>query len=61
MIASVESILSQEQMSSEESKLYSTELAVLLENEGFFLSKMDAIVNQYDLISKEQLKQLKFK
>ncbi len=36
-------------------------LNTLLENERPFLLKMDAIVNQYDARSKEQLKQLKLK
>lgn len=36
-------------------------IAVLLENENVFLGKMDAIVNEYDLLSKKQLEQLKLK
>ena len=36
-------------------------LKTLLDNERTFLLKMDAIVNQYDARSKEQLKQLKLK
>ena len=38
-----------------------THLDILLENEGPFLRKMDAIVNEYDKRSKAQLQQLKIK
>ncbi|MFD2099106.1 ATP-binding protein [Flagellimonas iocasae] len=37
------------------------QLNILLANEGPFLQKMDAIVNEYDTISKEQLQNLKVK
>ncbi len=40
---------------------YDGELNVLLTNERPFLIKMDAIVNEYDILSKEKLKELKFK
>ena len=38
-----------------------SKIDVLLANENVFLSKMDAIVNEYDLLSKEQLEKLKLK
>ena len=37
------------------------QLANILSNEQLFLQKMDAIVNEYDAISKQQLQQLKLK
>ncbi|SFC44242.1 PAS domain S-box-containing protein [Flagellimonas taeanensis] len=37
------------------------QLSILLANEAPFLEKMDAIVNEYDAISKEQLQNLKIK
>lgn len=37
------------------------EVNTLLQNEQYFLTKMDAIVNVYDSISKERLQQLKLK
>lgn len=40
---------------------YETQLEVLLANESVFLNKMDAIVNEYDALSKEKLQKLKFK
>ncbi len=40
---------------------YEKQLQVLLANEGDFLTKMDAIVNEYDSQSKEKLEKLKLK
>lgn len=40
---------------------YESQLQVLLGNEGDFLIKMDAIVNEYDALSKEKLQRLKLK
>lgn len=40
---------------------YENQLQVLLANESDFLTKMDAIVNEYDTLSKEKLQKLKLK
>ncbi|WP_340200622.1 ATP-binding protein [Ascidiimonas sp. W6] len=45
----------------QDSSLISKNIDLLLLNEPVFLSKMDAIVNKYDTLSKRQLEQLKLK
>ncbi len=57
MVNAVETMLSQ----NDSMISYQTELNVLLTNERPFLKKMDAIVNEYDAISKERLQKLKIK
>jgi len=54
MVTAVERILSNQKSIEENTK-------VLLENEQFFLTKMDGIVNTYDEASKAQLEKLKLK
>lgn len=54
MVDAVKTMLSQKDASGKA-------LDVLLANEGPFLEKMDAIVNEYDTISKERLQKLKVK
>ena len=56
MVNAVETMLSQP-----DSLKNQSQLNILLANEGPFLEKMDAIVNEYDAISKEQLQNLKVK
>ena len=56
MVNAVESMLGQPDSLKDQ-----RQLNVLLANEGPFLEKMDAIVNEYDAISKEQLQNLKIK
>jgi len=56
MVSAVETMLSQQ-----DSLKNQDELDILLANEGPFLEKMDAIVNEYDKISKAQLQKLKVK
>ncbi|MEM6865206.1 MAG: type IV pili methyl-accepting chemotaxis transducer N-terminal domain-containing protein, partial [Bacteroidota bacterium] len=61
MVNAAEIIL-KERMDEDISPLaYETQLEVLLANESVFLNKMDAIVNEYDALSKEKLQKLKFK
>ncbi|MBO0323751.1 type IV pili methyl-accepting chemotaxis transducer N-terminal domain-containing protein [Muricauda sp. CAU 1633] len=56
MVNAVESMLSEQ-----DSVKNQAQLNILLANESPFLEKMDAIVNEYDAISKEQLQNLKVK
>lgn len=56
MVSAVESMLSRP-----DSLEKQRQLNILLANERPFLEKMDAIVNEYDAISKEQLQNLKIK
>ncbi|WP_318345485.1 sensor histidine kinase [Flagellimonas baculiformis] len=56
MVNAVESLLSRPDSLEKQGQLH-----ILLANEGPFLEKMDAIVNEYDTISKEQLQNLKIK
>ncbi|MEM8937858.1 MAG: ATP-binding protein [Bacteroidota bacterium] len=41
--------------------MYESQLQIVLANESDFLTKMDAIVNEYDALSKEKLQKLKLK
>ncbi|WP_036383740.1 type IV pili methyl-accepting chemotaxis transducer N-terminal domain-containing protein [Muricauda sp. MAR_2010_75] len=56
MVTAVELMLSEQ-----DSLENQAQLSILLANEAPFLEKMDAIVNEYDAISKEQLQNLKVK
>ncbi len=56
MVNAVESMLSEQ-----DSLKNQAQLNILLANEAPFLEKMDAIVNEYDTISKEKLQNLKVK
>ncbi|MET1258233.1 ATP-binding protein [Flagellimonas sp. DF-77] len=62
MVASAHEILETAEVHSDSTALaIETQLANILSNEQQFLRKMDAIVNAYDVISKQQLEQLKLK
>ena len=57
MVEAVKSILQKQRTKA----AIDQEVNTLLQNEQYFLTKMDAIVNAYDTISKERLQQLKLK
>ncbi len=61
MVHAAEIILSDSSIDYSLSPKYEDQLSVLLANEGDFLVKMDAIVNEYDALSKEKLQKLKLK
>lgn len=60
MMAAAKAILNLDQKNPNK-VLYDQQLTILLKNEGPFLQKMDAIVNEYDKRSKAQLQKLKLK
>lgn len=60
MVSAAKNILEDTKNTSAKSS-YDSEIAILLANEASFLTKMDAIVNEYDAQSKKQLQQLKLK
>ncbi|WP_394748108.1 PAS domain-containing sensor histidine kinase [Spongiimicrobium salis] len=61
MVGAAEAILSEPLDQKEGLSSYEKQLQVLLANESDFLTKMDAIVNQYDALSKGKLQKLKLK
>lgn len=60
MVSAAKSILEDVKNTNTKSS-YDSEITILLSNEASFLTKMDAIVNEYDAQSKKQLQQLKLK
>ncbi|MFS4466752.1 type IV pili methyl-accepting chemotaxis transducer N-terminal domain-containing protein [Maribacter sp. 2210JD10-5] len=60
MVKATEELLKKDVVSTKK-EFFNPQLKILLENEQLFLSKMDAIVNEYDAQSKKQLQALKFK
>ena len=61
MVLAAETIINDGDSPDMRSTSHHEELQVLLANEQLFLTKMDAIVNEYDIQSKEKLQRLKFK
>ena len=61
MVAAAETILTESLEPKFLTSRYSIQLGILLDNESDFLTKMDAIVNEYDTLSKEKLQELKLK
>ncbi|WP_422082846.1 type IV pili methyl-accepting chemotaxis transducer N-terminal domain-containing protein [Ulvibacterium sp.] len=61
MVLAAETIINDGDNPDMRSTSHQEELQVLLANEQLFLTKMDAIVNEYDIQSKEKLQRLKFK
>ncbi len=61
MVTSAEEVLHSYEQPNDTTVDISRQLNIILDNERHFLRKMDAIVNEYDTISKQQLQQLKLK
>ena len=61
MVASAEEIIQAHNAAVDSTVSFTAQLENILANEAPFLTKMDAIVNEYDAISKQQLQQLKVK
>ncbi|MEM8847601.1 MAG: ATP-binding protein [Bacteroidota bacterium] len=61
MVTAAETILTESSEPNNSNSRYSSQLEILLDNESDFLTQMDAIVNQYDALSKEKLQELKLK
>lgn len=61
MVGAAEMILRKAEATNLDRASYDPQLQILLANEQLFLTKMDTIVNEYDALSKEKLKELKLK